>query len=158
MHLPALGEMQPTYVKTVPCASAARRRRRFVVDSSERLDDREDHDPDQEHRRYFIDNSIESLRMPILVTGELAYAANKESVQGGESENQDHLRLQPAGEVGATGPCKPQAKHPAHHHGGSGDHVEEPPLHDLESLRLPGVGLGLAMIDEKTRQIEHSPH
>src|SRR5258706_12688156 len=125
MHLPAFGEMKPTYVRTVPCASAARRRRRFVVDSSKGLDDRENRDPDQEHRRYFIDNSIESLRVPILVTGELAHAAHKESVQGGEPENQDHLRLQPAGEVGAAGPCKPQAKHPAYHYGRSGGHVQE---------------------------------
>src|SRR5260370_33992366 len=127
MHLPAFGEIKPTYVKTVPCASAARRRRRFVVDSSERLDDREDHDPDQEHHRYFIDNSIESLRVPILVTGELAHAAHEESVQGGEPENQDHLRLQPAGEVGAAGPSKTQAKHPAHHHGWRGGERVEPP-------------------------------
>src|SRR5215467_44760 len=148
MHLPAFGEMNRRYVKTVPCASATRGRLHSVVGSSERLDDGEDNDSDQEHRRYLIDNSIESLRVSILVMGEIAHAAHKESMQGGEGENQDDLRLQPAGDVGAAGPRKPQAKHPAYRHGGCGDHVEEPPLHELERFRLPGVGLGLAMIDD----------
>src|SRR5262245_13538350 len=148
MHLPAFGEMNRRYVKTVPCASAARGRGRLAVGSSEWLDDGEDDNSDQEHRRYLIDNSIESLRVPILVKGEVAHAARKESVQGGERDNQDDLRLQPADDVRAAGPRKPQAKHPTHRHGGSGDHVEEPPLHNLERFRLPGVGLGLAMIDE----------
>src|SRR5258707_15654110 len=101
------------------------------------MNNSENPNPDKKCRRYFIDNSIESLRMPILVTSELAYAAPKKSVQDGEPENQDHLRLQPAGEVGATGPCEPQAKHPAHHHGGRGGHVEESPLHHHYSLNLP---------------------
>src|ERR1700758_4290952 len=141
MHLPAFGEMNPRYVKTVPCASAARDRRRFAVGSSEWLNDGEDNDSDQEHRRYLIDNSIKSLRVPILVKGEVAHAAHKESVQGGEGENQDDLRLQPAGGVGTAAPRKPQAKHPARRHGGSGDHIKESPLHDLERFRLSGVGL-----------------
>src|SRR5262245_16013889 len=99
MHLPAFGEMNRTYVKTVPRASAARGRRRFAVDSSEWLDDGEDDNSDQERRRYLIDNSIESLRVPILVKGEVTHAAHKKSVQDGEGENQDDLRLQPAGDV-----------------------------------------------------------
>src|SRR5262245_44448020 len=148
MHLPAFGEMNPRYVKTVPCASAARGRRRFAVGSLEWLDDGEDDNSDQERRWYLIDNSIESLRMPILVKDEVAHAAHKESVQSGEGEHQNDLCVQPAGDVGTTGPRKPQTKHPAHRHGGRGDHIEESPLHDLERFRLLGVGLGLAMIDE----------
>src|SRR5262249_49595576 len=148
MHLPAFGEMNPRYVKTVPCASAARDRRRFAVGSSEWLNNGEDNDSDQEQRRYLIDNSIKSLRVPILVKAEVAHAAHKESVQGGECENQETLRSHPAGHEKAAGPRKPQAKHPARRHSWSGDHVEESPLHDLERFRLSGVGLGLAMIDE----------
>ena len=74
---------------------------------SERLDHRQDHDPDHENCWYFIDNSEEFLRIPVLVEGELAHPAHKKTVQSGEHEDQDDLCMESAGGVGAARPRQP---------------------------------------------------
>ena len=64
--------------------------------ASKRFQHHQKHDGDHQHRRYFIDYPIESLRMPVLVGGEILYPAGQQTVQRRQRQNQRDLGLQPA--------------------------------------------------------------
>src|SRR3981081_4678519 len=55
-------------------------------------------------------------------------------------------------------PSQIEPAEPGHAHRRIDDRFQQPVFHHLESLGLLRSGLGLAMIDEQPRQIEHAGH
>src|SRR5271165_812538 len=101
MHLPALGEANPTYEKKVPCASSSRalwtrvfsdqKTRRTAP--SKRFDHRQDHDCDHQHGGHLIDNAIKTGGTPVPVPLEIPRPSQQETVHSGEHQNEKDLCL-----------------------------------------------------------------
>src|SRR5579872_2688743 len=148
LHLPAFGEIAPTYENNVRCARVSPWRTSLFSDRSERLDHHQDHDRDHENRRHLIDNTIEFLAILIPVSGEIRNPPHIQPVHCGKAQHQEKFRLQPVRRVPTAAPNEAKTQDPRGDHGRIDDGLEQPPLHHLEGFRLLGARLGLAVIDE----------
>src|SRR5579872_2135076 len=82
LHLPAFGEMPPTYENNARCARVSARGNSLFGDRSERLHHHQDHDGDHEDSRYLIDYTIKFLTVLIFVGGKVFHPTHKQSVHG----------------------------------------------------------------------------
>ena len=114
---------------------------------------------DHQDGRYFVDNSIEFLRMPVAGRrrnpGRSATACRAPPTSPAPARA---WRAARARRTSRRSQASHKPEHPGRDHRRIDDRPQQPALHHLEGFRLPRARLGLAVIDEQPRQIEHAGH
>ena len=76
----------------------------------------------------------------------------------GQDQDEEELHVEPARLVEAGSPDKIKPGQPSQDHGWRHDGAQQAPFHDLEGFGLDRAGLGRAMIDKQSGQIEDRCH
>jgi hypothetical protein len=93
LHLPALGGSS---LKIRKDRTSGKGKAEFRLSNSlpsERFNHRENDDYGHQDRWYFIDNTVESLRIPVAIKGKVAHPSRAPAVQGGQRKHQCEFGL-----------------------------------------------------------------
>ena len=78
----------------------------------------QNHDADHQHRRYFVDDPIESLRMPVAIGGEIRAQRASNPCMAEIDQDQHELGLQASATCNQSAVLgEPEAQHPGGDHG-----------------------------------------